>query len=93
VLGQNQKGENAPVIEIGQKLVHLEHKELLLRHSVQITCQAIDHDDLNPVLLNGAAHSRREFPERQISRINLLDMERARLNERRYVHPDAFGAG
>src|SRR5215207_10020424 len=71
-LGQDQDGHHALLIQVGEQLMHLQDHELLVRHGVQVSAQAVNHDHPSAPVLDGVAHLARELAGREISGVDLL---------------------
>ena len=53
MLGQDQDGQHPELVEVAQKLVHLENQEALFRHGIEVAVEAVNHDDAGAVHLDG----------------------------------------
>jgi hypothetical protein len=71
-LRQDQDGHHALLVQIGEQLMHLQDHELLVRHGVQVSAQAVDHHHPGTPVLDGVAHLARELAGREISGVDLL---------------------
>src|SRR3954453_23433493 len=82
VLSKYENGQHAKLAEIAQQLMHLQNQESPIRHCIQVSVQAVDHDDASAVLFDALTNDRSEFTRRQLRRIDLLESNESRVDER-----------
>ncbi len=73
VLGHHQDRGDPALAEETEQLVQVEGEEPLLGHGVEVAVEAVNHDHLDVVLLDRAAHLAAELARRELGRIDLLD--------------------
>jgi len=91
-LRQDQDGHHALLVQVGEQLMHLQDHELLVRHGVQVSAQAVDHDHPSAPVLDRVPHFAGELTGREIGGVDLLQAQSAVLNVRREIHADPGGS-
>src|SRR5215207_8416692 len=84
-LRQDQDGDHALLVQVGDQLMHLQDHELLVGHGVQVSAQAVDHDHPSAPVLDRVPHFAGELTGREIGRVDLLQAEPALLDVRREI--------
>ena len=73
MLGQDEDRHHALLVQVGEEFVNLEGDELLLRHSIEVPGEAVDHDDPRSGLLDCISNMRHKLTGREMGWVNLFD--------------------
>src|SRR5579875_1293413 len=80
MLRKRDERSDALLAQEGEQLMQLHGEELLVRHRVEETVDAVDDHDAQILLIDQAADPGDELARRQLSRIDLLNLQRAVLD-------------
>ena len=91
MLREDQEGDDAPLVQVGEQLVHLQQQMLVAGHGLQIGVEAVDHHHAGLPGLDGAAHHVGELSWRHLGRIERLDLQPAIVQKRLDVQTQCLG--
>jgi hypothetical protein len=91
-LSQNHDREHPAISEISKQFVQMHRKELLSRHRLEISVQAIEENDANIVALDVLPDVRDQFSRGHLRRIDAFDHDFAALQVRAKIDAQAGGS-
>ena len=65
MLRENQKGDDPLLIEVREKLMHLQKHEALFRHRIQEAAERVQRNDAHLAIFHGFAHAADQLARRK----------------------------